>query len=494
MIEQLPIIQLLVLLGAALVIPLFRKRSIVITTTFGLLVLLVVLASNIIVLVHVQQSGAFYYVLGNHTKALGIELLIDDFSTIFVTFIIGLSLFIYIFSIGDVTEGVPPKEYGRYYTLMFILLFALSGIVFTNDIFNTYVFMEILSITTCSIISIKRKKENYSAAFRYVMLNEIASLSFLLGIALLYMVTGYTNIELMRESLEVVWHTYTANVVTAIGFMVVGLGIKAAIFPMHIWLPDAHANAPSSSSAWLSGIVVKVYLLILIKVLYRVFALDMLQAYYIPQILTTLAVICMLMGSLFALGQKDMKRMLAYSSIAQIGTILLAISLFSELGLKAAFFHIISHAMMKTVLFLAAGSIITHKRTQKISEYTGIAYEMPLTMTVFGIAALGMIGFPVTSGLISKLNLGAAMIDSQQTYLIGFIILSSLLNALYYLPIIINAFLKGEKENHPPTRLERIPLSMQIPFVVLALGIMAVGIFPGWLHALLEHASALFGV
>jgi multicomponent Na+:H+ antiporter subunit D len=492
MIEQLPIINLILLLTTALAIPLFKKRSINTTTILGFVVLVLVLISSIILLNHVNVNGPFVYRFGNYSNVFGIEFLINSFSAFFTLFIVALVLIIFVYSTGDATEGVAKKEYGRCYILLFILIFSLFGIIYTNDLFNTYVFMEISAITTCSIISIKRKKENYTAAFRYVILNEVGSLSYLFGVALLYMITGYTNIDLVSQSLQTVSNLYQANIMTAIGFMVVGIGIKAAIFPFHVWLPDAHSTAPSSSSAILSAIVIKAYILVLVKVLFRVFGIDILDEFSIPLIITIIGATGMIMGSVFAIAQKDVKRMLGYSSVAQIGYIVLGLGLMSVLGMKAAFFHIISHGLMKAALFLTVGVVIFHRKIRNVDDFKGLGYQMPITMVVFSIAALGMIGIPITSGFISKFNLGLAVLDSGQTIFIVVIILSGLLNAIYYLPIIISAFLKGKEPELSVVKIEKVPKAMIASIVILGIGILFIGIFPNVLLNLIEMAVQNF--
>ena len=490
MITQLPIISMLLFLGMALVIPLFKRRNFSVTTSIGFVVLLAVWALTLLLLLHVRAEGPMTYRFGNYEAFLGIELYIDLFAVLFVFFIVSLIMVIYVYSTGDATEGVAEKEYGRYYILLFILLFAMLGIIYTNDLFNTYVFMEVLSITTVSIISIKRKKENYTASFRYVMLNEIGSLSYLFGVALLYMVTGYTNMGLVAQTLADNWTAYPANAMTAIGFMVVGVGIKAAIFPFHVWLPDAHSTAPSSSSAILSAIVVKVYILIMVKILFRVFGISVLDSVPVSTLLIAVAATGMIMGSVFAMAQTDIKRMLGYSSVAQVGYIVMGIGMMSVLGLQAAFFHVVSHALMKAALFLAVGAVIYKKNIRKISEFDGMGFEMPVAMVVFTIAALGMIGVPMTSGFISKLNLGLAALDAQQAILVFILILSGFLNALYYLPIIISAFLKNKPDHDRVMRVEKIPKTMLGPLVVLGSLILYFGLFPNVLMRVLEAVAA----
>ena len=487
-IEQLPIINILLLMSMALVIPLLKKRPFKYTLILGFIVLGVVFTSSAYLLYYVNEVEVIHYTLGGHEARFGIELFVDSFSALFTTIIVGLSSVIYIYSSGDATKGIEKKEYGRYYVLFFILLMSLFGILYTNDLFNTYVFIEILSITTCAIISIKQKKDSYTSAFRYVMMNEIGSLSYLFGVALIYMATGFTNITLIGESMQSAYALYPFNIVIALGFMIVGLGIKAAIFPFHIWLPDAHSSAPSTSSALLSAIVIKAYLLVLVKVLFRVFGIDILYDLNISTILIIVAGVGMIMGSVFAIAQKDVKRMLGYSSVAQVGYILLGIGLLSFEGLRAAFFHILSHGLMKTALFLSVGEIIYYKKTRQVDDFDGIGFIMPVAIGVFSIAAFGMIGLPLTSGFISKLYLGTAILDSNQAIFLAILIISSLLNAFYYLPIIILAFLKNEKYHYRMTSIEQTPRTMIVPLVILGVLIITIGVFPNLVMGLIESA------
>ena len=487
-IEQLPILNLLLFMSMALVIPLLKRRPFKYTLILGFFVLGIVFVSSIVLLIYVNDAGEIRYTLGGHDARFGIEFLIDSFSALFTTIITGLASIIYIYSAGDSTEGIEKNEYGRYYVLLFILLMSLFGILYTNDLFNTYVFIEILSITTCAIISIKRKKDTYRSAFRYLMMNEIGSLSYLFGVALLYMATGYTNITLIGDALSNAYALYPFNIVIAIAFMVVGLGIKAAIFPLHVWLPGAHSSAPSTSSALLSGVVIKVYILVLTKVLFRVFGIDIMNELNIPTILLIIAGVGMILGSVFAIAQKDVKRMLGYSSVAQVGYILLGIGLLSSEGLRASFYHVLSHGLMKTALFLSVGEIIYYKKTRQVDDFDGMGFIMPVAMSVFAIAGFGMIGLPLTSGFISKLYLATASLDANQVIFVVVLIVSSLLNAFYYLPIIIRGFLRNEKYHYRLVSIEDTPSTMIAPLIVLGVLIIFVGVFPNLIMNLIDQA------
>jgi len=487
-IEQLPIINLLLFLLMALFIPLLKRKPFKLTLILGFVVLGLVLVSSLYLLWYVNNVEIIRYTFGGFEARFGIEFVVDPFSALFTSIIAILATIIYIYSSGDATDGIEKTEYGRYYILLFLLMMSMFGILYTNDIFNTYVFIEILSITTCAIISIKKKKDTYTSAFRYLMMNELGSLSYLFGVALIYMATGYTNITLIGESMSNAFQAYQLNIVIALGFMIIGLGIKAAVFPFHIWLPDAHSSAPSTSSAILSAIVIKVYILVFVKVLFRVFNVEILNEMSISTILLILAGVGMIMGSVFAIAQKDVKRMLGYSSVAQMGYILLGIGLLSFEGLRAAFFHILSHGLMKTALFLSVGEIIFYKKTRKVNDFDGLGFIMPVAMGVFSIAALGMIGLPLTSGFISKLNLGMAVLDKNQTIFLVILIISSLLNVIYYLPIIISAFLKNEKYHYRLESIEKTPRTMIAPLILLGLLIIVVGIFPNQIMVFIESA------
>lgn len=490
--QHYPVLILLLLLSTAVIIPLlgqkgFSKLKLMIMTSLSM-----VWALSAATLHRVYQRGAFVYHFGNWSPKIGIEFIIDEFSAFMVLFIVSISFLILIYSLKDIEHEIDPGQFGSYYTLIFVLLFSMVGITLTNDLFNMYVFMEILSLTSCSIISIKRKKENYLASFRYLMLNTIGSLSVLLGIALLYMVTGHLNMIEASKAIGEVWQLYPTNILVAIGFMLTGMAIKAAVFPLHIWLPDAHSNAPTPSSALLSGVVVKVYVFTIIKILFRVLGINIITALDIPTYITYFAATGMIMGSIFAIGQKDIKRMLAYSSVAQIGYIFLGLGLGTVQGLSAALFHVISHGLMKSALFLSAGAIIYKKGKRDIRDFDGIGYEMPITMGVFTIAAFGMIGIPGVNGFMSKIYLSFAVLEAGKPIYLIIILLSSLLNSFYYLPIIISAFLKESKDRKNVMVVEDIPKRMLLPMVCIGLACIVMGFLPDLVMNFIQKAVPTF--
>ena len=488
MIELLPLINMMILLVTALLIVFIPIKRFGVIKIIGSLAFSLVLIFSVVTLLHVQANGAISYIFGGYERFIGVELYIDVFASLFTFFIGLLGLLTFIYSIGYVHKEVEKTQYNRYYVLIFILFFAAYGIIYTNDLFNTYVFMEILSLTACGIVSIKRKRKNYMASFRYLILNEIGSLSFLFGTALLYMITGYTNITLVNDALQDVWHLYPVNIVVASGFMIVGVGIKAAIFPFHVWLPDAHSSAPIPSHAILSAVVLKLNLIVLVKVLYNVFGANVMTSLNIPLFTGVIAGTGMIMGSVFAIAQHDIKRILAYSSVAQVGYIVLGISLMTHLGQAASYFHVFSHGMMKSALFFSAGCIIYVSGVRDVRKYNGMFKLMPLPVITFSLAALGMIGIPLTSGFLSKYYLGMAALDANQGIFVLVIIISSILNAIYYLPIVIRSFLQEPSSELNEISDRSIPYTMMIPVSIFAILILVLGIYPGILTDIIDGA------
>ncbi len=487
-----PVYILLLLLATAVIIPLVGKDSFPKIKRMMMTVLPVTWVISLVTLMKVYREGSFIYNFGNWSEKIGVQFVIDEFSALMGLFILTMAFFIILYSLKDIEHEIESDQFSGYYTLVFILLFSMLGITFTNDLFNMYVFMEILSLTSCSIISIKRKKDNYMASFRYLVLNTIGSLSVLLGIALLYMVTGHLNITEAARNIAEIWRIYPSNILVAVGFMLTGMGIKAAVFPLHIWLPDAHSSAPTPSSALLSGVVVKVYIFTVIKILFKLMGINIVKSLGVPAYITYFAAVGMIMGSVFAIGQKDIKRMLAYSSVAQIGYIFLGLGLATKQGLSAALFHVISHALMKSALFLSAGAIIYKKGKRDIRDLDGIGYEMPITMVVFTIAAFGMIGIPGINGFMSKIYLSFAVLEAEKPVYLAIILASSFLNAIYYLPIIISAFLKEGKDRKNVMKMDDLPKRMIIPMVCIALGCIIIGFYPQLIMDLVEKAVPTF--
>ncbi len=492
--NQYPIMMMVLMLASAALIPIVNVKFKQHLHAFIMIVMSALVLLGIFNVKHVIAFGESYINFGGYRASIGIEFYISQLSSLFVLFVIVLSWIIILYSLKDMDHHIANSKLKSYYTLVFLMLFALIGLSFTFDMFNMYVFMEILSLTSAAIISIKDKRENILASFRYLLLNTIGSLSILFGIALLYMVSGHLNMGELYRSMSTLIELYPMNLLLAIGFMFMGLAIKSAMFPMHVWLPDAHSTAPSPSSALLSGIVVKVYIFTVIKLMVYVFGVDVIRTLQIDVAISILAVVGMIMGSIFAIGQKDIKRMLAYSSVAQIGYMFLGLSLLTSAGIAAVMFHIITHGIIKSALFLSAGSIIYKTDIRDLRQFNGMGYTMPLTMAVFSVAALGLIGIPGINGFMSKVYLSLAIVDGGQPLLLGAILVSSYLNAVYYLPIIINSFLRNDPVSQPNMIAEKLPNVMIASMLVLLLAMIVTGFYPQLFMRSIESAVAFLGL
>ena len=487
-----PVYILMLLLIFAVIIPLQKKPfgkkfQILMISVLGIAWVMALLE-----LLKVLWDAPYSYTFGSYPSGIGIEFLVDEFSALMTLVVLTLSILIVLYSLKDLEHEIESSRMYSYYTLVFLLIFSMIGMIFTNDMFNLYVFMEILSITSVAIIAIKKKKDTLMASMKYLMMGAIGSVTVLMGIALIYMVTGQLNMTAINLEINQVWALYPRNILLAMGFMITGFSIKAAIFPLHNWLPDAHSTAPTPSSALLSGLVVKAYIFAIAKIMYRVVGQNISVEIGITNYLIIFAVLSMMMGSVFALAQRDIKRRLAYSSVSQIGYIFLGLALASELGFSAAMFHVISHAFMKSALFLSAGSIIYLAGKRDVKDLDGIGYEMPITMTVFGIGVLGMIGIPGTSGFMSKWYLGLAVLDAGHPELLIVILLSSFLNALYYLPIIVSAFLRERPGKPLEMHRDGIPMTMKVSMVLVASGSLLIGLFPHLVMDIIQKAVPTF--
>ncbi|MBT9172277.1 MAG: Na(+)/H(+) antiporter subunit D [Syntrophomonadaceae bacterium] len=431
------------------------------------------------------------YAVEGWSPPWGIEVVVTPLSAFMLVVITAVSLCILVYSIASLEQEIPPGSIGWYYTSFLLLLAAMMGLAMANDLFNIYVFIEVSTIAACALVVAKNSKAAAEAALRYLLLAIVGSGFILFAICLLYLITGHLNITFTARALAGVYQQYPFLTWTALSFFLVGFSIKAALFPLHVWLPDAHSSAPAPSSAVLSALTIKIYAVVLIKLFFPLFGLQMLNETYLRHILLLMASLAIVAGSLFAFVQLDLKRRLAYSSVSGIGYIFLGIGLGSQLGLAAGILHIFNHAIMKACLFLSAGAIYRQTELRQVNRLQGIAFSMPVTMAAFSIAALSMVGIPLTSGFISKWYLSQGSIAAGQPIFIGLIVLSGILNASYFLPIIWQAFFVVDRQQPKTITLDAIPFSMLAGQVILAVAVLFFGFWPGFPLSLAQKAAAV---
>jgi len=439
--------------------------------------------SSIAILNTVIEHGTIHYYLGNWDPPWGIEYLIDHLNAFVAIIVSFISLVVAIYSKRSVEQELPEKTV-YFYCIFLLLVTGLLGIVVTGDMFNLYVFLEIASLAGYALIAIGEDGAPL-ASFNYVIMGTIGACFYLLGVGYLYIVTGSLNMADLSQILPDLYHSKV--VLVAFAFFIIGVAIKMALFPLHTWLPDAYTRAPSTVSALIAPLMTKVGAYVMVRIMFTVFKPHFsIELIPITTILSWMGAVAMIMGSIFAIMQSDLKRMLAYSSIAQIGYIVLGVGLANRMGLTGGLLHILNHAFMKGCLFLVAGAIVYKMGMRNIYQFKDLYRKMPYTMAAFTIAAFSMIGIPPTCGFFSKLYLILGSIDAKQWVFVALILISSMLNVVYFTNVIRHAYFSppgSDYAHNGGTReevvMDEVPLSMLIPILVMAAGIILLGIFNG---------------
>ncbi|MFQ5975042.1 MAG: monovalent cation/H+ antiporter subunit D family protein [Candidatus Hydrothermarchaeales archaeon] len=446
-------------------------------------------------LMTVMATGPIHYYVGNWDPPWGIEIVVDYLSAFMALMVTGVGLLIAIYSVGYVDKLIEKRNVYLYYTFTLLLIGSLSGMVVTGDIFNLFVMLEISSLASYALVPIAGNmgtEGQFESSFRYLYMGAMASSFILLGIGLTYMVTGTLNMaDLAIRIQEVAIPMYPRVLAAGLGFLVVGFSVKTALFPLHIWVPDAYTHAPAPVNALCSGITLEVGAYVLIRLFYAIFGISFVSFTALNEIIPLLAAVAIIFGSLFAIAQNDIYRMLAYSTVSQMGYIVLGATLFSHSGLIGGIYHLINHSVMKATMFLAVGAVIYKTGIRDISELGGLGKKMPWTMGAFSIAALGMVGIPPLAGFMSKFFLVVGSLESNWAFV--FVILaSSLLNAVYFIRVINHIYFGVP----PDAKIERdeAPFIMLIPTVLMGLLVIFLGVFPQVPLAIIKPAVGLLGL
>ncbi|MCF0133203.1 MAG: sodium:proton antiporter [Blautia sp.] len=348
-------------------------------------------------------------------------------------------------------DEVEVTKHNIYYILTDLLLSSLLALIYTNDLFTAYVFVEINTIAACGLIMIRQNGRTIEAAVRYMIMSLLGSGLLLMGICMLYDLTGHLLMSNIKESVMqiVAQGTYTVPLFITIGLMTVGLAIKSALFPFHTWLPDAYGYSTVSSAAMLSSLVSKGYIFLLIKIFYRVVGFDTICGTGILNILFVFGLCGMIFGSISAIWEGDVRRMIAFSSVAQIGYIYMGFGLGTTEGMVASIYHIIAHAATKSLLFIAAiGLTDVSAGSRSFFDLTGSAYRNKVAGIGFTVGAMSMVGIPSFAGFISKyLFAEAAVLRSGQKMLPTLIVLavSTILNAIYFMKTALRIYVPEKK-------------------------------------------------
>tara|TARA_B100000959_G_scaffold233013_1_gene250199 strand:+ start:17062 stop:18543 length:1482 start_codon:yes stop_codon:yes gene_type:complete len=452
--SQLPALQVVLPLAAAPLCILFHNR-----TFAWLLMVFVSLASfgiSCALFNQVLAENAITYAMGGWVAPWGIEYYIDKLTTYMLLIVNGIAVLVSLGARESVENEISSDRIYLFYTAFLLNLTGLLGVIITGDAFNLFVFIEIASLSSYAIISLGKDKRCLYAAFRYLVYGTVGASFILISVGLLYVVTGTLNIADLSQQL--VNAENTATITTAFVFFVIGIAIKAAIFPMHLWLPDAYTYSPSIVSTFLAGTTTKVFIYVLIRFIYSLYGYEFSFFHEsFDNLLMIAACGAILYGSYRAIKQDSLKRLLAYSSIAQIGYMILGIALITELGLAASLIHIFNHAFIKVGLFLAVTAIIYSYGTDSIERLAGMAKTSPFTFVLFLISGLSIIGVPLTSGFISKWYLIKASLEAGYWGLIVIIVFSSVLAIIYIGRVIETAYFKPEATNTASFNNKKMP-------------------------------------
>lgn len=417
-----------------------------------------------------QSSGAIpaviSYPIGNWQVPWGIEFRVDVLNAFILLVIAMISAVVTFYARLSVAQAIPPERLPFFYSAWLLFISGLLGVTMSGDVFNVYVLIEISALASYTLVAMGRyqNRKALQGSINYLVLGTIGAGFFLIGVGYLYSVTGTLNMADLSMRLEPLHGNRT--VITAFGFLLIGLSIKMALFPLHGWLPDAHGYAPPIVSALLSGVAIKVGAYVMFRLAFTVLGVEF-TFVKLPTgpVIWLLATLAILVGSYTAIQQTSLKRLLAYSSVAQIGYIALGFSLANENGLTGALVHIFNHALMKSGLFLVAGIIAYRLGESEIEALAGLGRKMPFTMAALTVGGLGLIGVPLTAGFVSKWYLVSGAIDRGLFPLAFVVLLGSMLAVIYTWKVVEIVYFRPASDS--AAKVTEAPWSLVFPVWIL---------------------------
>jgi multicomponent Na+:H+ antiporter subunit D len=375
-------------------------------------------------------DGPVRYVVGGFTAPYGIELVVDGLSATMVLLVAVVSLGVLAYA-----RTAGPRS-NPFYATYLLLVAGLTGVSVTGDVFNMYVFLEIMGLAAYALVASGERGESAIAGLKYLIVGTVGASLFLLGVGYAFVATGTLNMADMSTKLAAVGYT-SPLVRAAFGLFVVGLFVKVAVFPVHTWQPTAYAGAPDTVSGLISALVSTVAAYALLRVVFTVFTVDFLAANPVARtLLVVAAAVSIVLGSALAVSGTELKRMLAYSSVSQFGLILGAAAVATETALTGAAIHLVGHAVMKGGLFLTVGLVATATGARAVSGYDGLGERMPGTARVFGVLALAMVGVPPAVGFVGKWYIALGAVEAEAWPLAVVILASTLLTLAYFARLI----------------------------------------------------------
>ncbi|MGE0231488.1 MAG: monovalent cation/H+ antiporter subunit D family protein, partial [Flavobacteriaceae bacterium] len=406
--DHLPIIQVIAPLIGALLCALTRSGKVawIIAAVVSLLMPLVAIG----LLQQVLSQGVVSYAIGGWLPPVGIEYRVDLLN-VFVLLIVSIVGAVMIpFAARSVAAEIPEHKQSWFYSMYLLCRCGLLGITITGDAFNAFVFLEISSLATYTLIALGSDRRALIASYQYLIVGTIGATFYIIGVGILLTVTGTLNMVDIADRLGDIGQT--RPVLAALAFIIVGISLKLALFPLHVWLPNAYAYAPSFATSFLAATATKVAVYLFVRFVFGVFGTGIeFGSFAVADVLLVLSIFAMFGASIVAVFENNIKRALAYSSVSQIGYMTLGIALGNLTGLTGGLVHLFNHALIKGGLFMAVGAVAYRTGTMRISELGGIGRRMPLTMGAFTVAGMAIIGVPGTVGFVSKYLLAVASFE-----------------------------------------------------------------------------------
>lgn len=416
--------------------------------TFAMLCIVICLSGA--TLYYVMTLGeSVTFMMGHFPAPWGNEIRFGVLEALMALFFSTLMLIALLGGLSHIFLDVESTKTNLFFVMADLMMASIIAMIYTNDLFTGYVFVEINTIAACGMIMIKQSGHGIVAAIRYMVMSQIGSGLFLIALSILYGITGQLLMVPAKQAVDGIIATgnYMIPLVVVLALMSAGMAIKSGLYPFHTWIPDTYGYATPAASAILSSIVSKGYIFLLIKIFYRVIGIDHVAAIHVQNILFIFGVTAMIMGSVHAIGEKDTRRMVAFSSVAQIGYVYMGIGLGTTAGMTAAIFHILNHAATKSLLFISMTGLfeVSGGNTDYLS-LRGAGYRNKIAGITFAVGSFSMVGIPMLGGFISKLLFATAAVQSPHKMIITILALaiSTILNAVYFLRLVITLYSEPE--------------------------------------------------
>jgi len=477
MTDQIPVLIIIIPLLSALITPLLGWWRENLCYPWVIFSLVLCMFCSIFVLGRVIDAGVIHYYLGSWLPPMGIEYVIDHLNALMLVIISVTALIVAVYSKKSIIQEIEGSIV-YFYTVFLLQVTGFLGIVITGDLFNLYVFLEITSLTGYALIAAGEDGAPF-ATFRYIVLGTIGACFYLLGVGYLYISTGSLNIADLARLLP---DLYGSKVIlVAFAFFFVGIAIKMALFPLHVWLPDAYTKAPSAASALIAPLMTKISVYVMLRIMFTVFkpslSIDMLP---VTDIMIWLGIAAIVAGAVMALAQTDFKRMFCYIVVAEIGYMMGGMGIANSVAIKGVILHILNDAIMTLGMFTVAGIVYYQTKAHNLTDFKDLFKKMPYTMAAFVVTALSIIGVPPTCGFFSKWYLIQGAISAGCWAFVAALLLSSLINIILFFRIFEIGYGFSETHGHGhghEVLVSEAPMSMLIPTIITALGIILIGIY-----------------